>query len=488
MKQTLSLVFVLALLGLIALAYWINRVAADAALTEIFGALFAGIKILFFTALVLGAAWVPIELHKRSKITIISGTKHRPAQAVVHKGELVQLAQPGQAQLDPMQQLAMLKTVLQLQGQMGKLAQQTTVQEVAPREIEAPKESIPAIVHYEDIRDEVPDDMSLLGVHPSDGNLELTDWEKLKMLWVIGSSSTGKSNTVYGKALEARNHHALLAVIDQHINKPDSLAKKLAPLSDAYVRPVAVSDEQVIATLKWFKHEFQARVDDTTGTRQAQKIVLIMDEMNRMARSTNAELVALLKEVVAIGGEESRGFGMYVWAISQKAVHLKWLRDSAITVIAHRVTRMEEALLACNDDRKAAQRLLKFQIGRCFVYGVDFEDLLELQQPLYEVPDESVIESTIESTEASTTEEVESISSSSGPRVTPVTEPMDRTLPFDMEKFRQAQKMLLARETQNKIICEVWKVQENTRQFRIAKEEFQLMLAYLASMASVEEE
>jgi hypothetical protein len=30
-------------------------------------------------------------------------------------------------------------------------------------------------------------------------------------------------------------------------------------------------------------------------------------------------------------------------------------------------------------------------------------------------------------------------------------------------------------------------VTENTRQFRTAKEEFQLMLAYLASMASIEE-
>jgi len=64
--------------------------------------------------------------------------------------------------------------------------------------------------------------------------------------------------------------------------------------------------------------------------------------------------------------------------------------------------------------------------------------------------------------------------------------PLDATFPFDMKKFRHAQKRLLAKETQNKIICEVWDVQENTRAFRAAKEEFQLMLAYLASMVGEE--
>lgn len=396
----MSLIAVVVLVVLFAIAYWLNLPgvhtflgAANDALTEIFGALFVGLKLLFFTGLVLGIAYAVIELRKRSRITVISGTKHRPAQAIIHKGELVQLAQPGQAQLDPMQQLAMLKTVMQMQGQMSKLAQQTVVQEIVPAqplEIEAPKETIPAIVRYVDVQDEVPDNMSLLGIHPADGSLELSDWEKLKMLWIVGSSSTGKSNTVFGKALEARNHGAKLLVIDQHAVKPDSLARKLEPLKDAFLRPIAQTDDQVLSTLEAFKTEFERRV---RGASCELKIVLIMDEINRMAR--NEKLLAAIKEIVAIGGEESRGFGMYVWAISQKAVYLKWLRDSAITVIAHRVTRLEEAMLACNDDRKAAQRLLKFPVGRSFIYGVDFDDLIELQQPLYEVPEASIVDSSV---------------------------------------------------------------------------------------------
>jgi len=393
--KTFSLFFALFLIGFLMLLYWLNRFAVNLALSEMFSVFLLGIKVVFVVGLALGVAWCAIELRRRASLREIGPGKHGYKQAVLHRGEIVQLAQPGQGQLDPMQQLAMLKTVMQLQGQMTKLAQQTTVQEVAPLEIEAPHEQIPAIVRYADVVDDVPSDMSLLGIHPEDGALELSDWEKLKMLWIIGSSSTGKSNTVFGKALEAYNHSAKLLVVDQHAVKSDSLARKLEPLKDAFLMPIAQTDDQVLSTLQAFKAEFERRVhcqvcvrSNQTCARCSQKIVLIMDEINRMAR--NEALLAMIKEIVAIGGEESRGFGMYVWCISQKAVHLKWLRDSAITVIAHRVTRKEEAMLACNDDRKAAERLLKFGVGRCFVYGVDFDDLLELQQPLYEVEDHIV--------------------------------------------------------------------------------------------------
>jgi hypothetical protein len=397
----LSAVFGL-LVALFAVGYWLNFPGVHSllgqlhdALAQVLGALFVGLTLLFFVGLALGVAYAVVELHRRSRVTIIGHSKHGPQQAFIHNGEVHHLVTSAQQQLDPMQQLAMLKSVMQLQSQMSKLAQ-TSVREVAAdetRQLAAPQEGIPAIVRYADVQDEVPDGMSLLGIHPANGDLELSDWEKLKMLWIVGSSSTGKSNTVFGKALEAVNHGARLLVVDQHAVKDDSLTRKLEPLKASFLRSVAVTDEQVLSTLAAFKSEFNARVD---GASCSQKIVLIMDEINRMAR--NGALLAAIKEVVAIGGEESRGFGMYVWAISQKAVYLKWLRDSAITVIAHRVTRMEEAMLACNDDRKAAARLLKFPVGRSFIYGVDFDDLIELQQPLYDAP--GVVESTVETPSA----------------------------------------------------------------------------------------
>ena len=280
-----------------------------------------------------------------------------------------------------------LKYVNQKTGDILELAcpfpasfsSRVTVQEDLPLSIEGPQEAIPPIVRYSEIANQIPANQTLLGIFPHDGSLKLTDWLKLKCLWIIGSSSTGKSNTVYGKALEAVNKGAKLLVIDQHATKEDSLARKLQSLSSAFVCPVAVSDEDVLQILSMFKGEFERRV---SGASCKQKVVLICDEMNRMVR--NETLKKPLQEIVAICGEESRGFGMFGWFISQKAAHLKWLRDSAITVIAHRVTRFEEALLACNDDRQAAKRLLEFPVGRSYIYGVDFDEPLELQQPLYD--------------------------------------------------------------------------------------------------------
>lgn len=230
---------------------------------------------------------------------------------------------------------------------------------------------------YEEIKHLIPANRMLLGVHPESGELELTKWIKLKCLWIVGTSSTGKSNTAYGKAHQAVSAGALLLVVDQHINKKDSLGKKLLAFEESFLRPIAVTDEEVLATLDYYEKEFNRRV---AGGKWSRKIVLICDEMNRMAR--NDRLLKRLKEIVAICGEESRGFGMYGWFLSQKAVHLKWLRDSAITVIAHHMTRIEEARLACNDDLKAARRNLKFPIGRTWVYGADFEEM-ELQQEWY---------------------------------------------------------------------------------------------------------
>jgi hypothetical protein len=341
-------------------------------------------------------------------------------------------------------------------------------------------EAIPAIVRYADIRDEVPPGMSLLGIHPSNGELELSDWEKLKMLWIIGSSSTGKSNTVFGKALEAVNHGARLLVVDQHAAKEDSLTRKLEPLKASFLRSVAVSDEQVLSAIDAFKSEFDRRVHNAPCT---QKIVLIMDEINRMAR--NDALLAAIKEVVAIGGEESRGFCMYVWAISQKAVYLKWLRDSAITVIAHRVTRMEEAKLACNDDLKAARKLLTFPVGRSFIYGVDFDDLIELQQPLYDAP---VVEGTIS---AAVSEDISELSPreengySNGDSGEQGGKQLDTPSGILLD---QAQKMKLLQvleldaqqKGQNDIIRTIWGQEPNTRQGQAAAEELRLIRAFIA--------
>jgi hypothetical protein len=325
--------------------------------------------------------------------------------------------------------------------------------------LEEANEHIPEVVYYDDVRKDVPPGMSLLGIHPQDGSLELTPYEKLKCLWIVGSSSTGKSNTVFGKVREAVEQGARLLVIDQHAAKEDSLARKLQPYERAFLRPVAVSDKDVLDTLAFYKREFDARVD---GASCNQKIVLIADEMNRMNR--NEDLKKALKEIVFISGEEARGFGMYGWFLSQKAAGLKWLRDSAITVIVHKLTRFEEALLACNDDRNAARELLKFRVGRTYIYGVDFDEPMVLQQTLHKIVDGSVFIPELTTTQTTSIDEVVEADN-----VTYFNPPTKREEVANTENFMQAQNenekdpriekvmaAMLEGKSVNKILAEIW--------------------------------
>jgi hypothetical protein len=411
-KEMLLLLVVGVPLLILLLAIFTNLTAFHSILGEMHQAIdtialgvWDGVIMLFFTGLGLGVTYGVIRLRQMARVQIVGPGRHGHAQQalIVNEGKGVsrieQLAAPN---MDPVQQFEMLlkaqkimqasnATALTEQRLLALLAKQQ--QAVVPQ-IEAPEvqivESIAEVVRYEEIADEIPPEMSLLGVHPENGNLELTAWEKLKCLWIVGSSSTGKSNTVFGKAQEAKRQGAKFLVIDQHIVKEDSLGRKMMAYKDAFLRPIAVTDDEVLAALAWFKAEFERRVSCPVCARGqqceqcSQKIVLVADEMNRMNR--NERLRKALKEIVAICGEESRGFGMYGWFLSQKGVGLAWLRDSAITVIAHRLTTIKEALLVCNEDRAMAKQLLGFKVGRTYVWGVDFDEPMELQQVLYPTP------------------------------------------------------------------------------------------------------
>jgi hypothetical protein len=438
---------------------------------------------------------------------IIRPGVHGPAQAVIHQNTMVQLASPTQV-LDP---AASAKSILQAGRAMRQETRQFMIDELRmepekPKEIEGPKEHIPAVVMYSSVSGEVPDELSLLGIHPESGQLEIVSPENLKTAWFVGGSNMGKTNTVYGKVGDAKRWGARMIFCDNHAYKPDSLTNKLKDFHGSLLIPIAQTDEDIKRAVIMFLKEFHARRD---GLKTAyEKWLIVCDEVNATGNHVvqltaeeelwlyerygykvengRIKLMVLFKFLAETCGYEARGFDMFGYFISQKVAGLAWLRNAMMTVFVHGLLTYSEALLAANNKRKNAELVMKFKKGRVLVYGYEIEEMI-LQQPLYEM---NVVESTIESSVQSDSTQMESTEASSNQakieNVRPDTEPLDRTLPFDLGKFKQAQKMLLAQRNQNEIICEVWNVQENTRAFRAAKEEFRLMLAYLASMVGEE--
>lgn len=346
-------------------------------LFEAIGEVWIGVKLFVLVAFLFGCIYGALLAHRlwsRRHVHIVGHTKHGPTQAVIVKGVVHTLTASAQA-ADAEKLLRLL-----MDAQKHPLQGEAVISEAAPLALNTPKEAIDAVVHYADVEHQIPASQSLLGIHPTSGDLELVNFERYKTVWFVGGSDTGKTNTVYGKVQEAVERiHAKLIICDPHKFKPDSLSNKLAGFTPVFLRPIAQTTEEIVASLEAFKAEFTQRLN---GGDCSQKVLLVVDEVNNLNR--NEQVRKLLKDIVFICGEESRGFGMYGYFISQKAAHLKWLRDSALTIIVHALLQESEAELAANGDAKLAKLVMQFKKGRTLIYGYDFEPMV-LQQPLYQI-------------------------------------------------------------------------------------------------------
>lgn len=249
--------------------------------------------------------------------------------------------------------------------------------------------ALPVSVRYEEIQSQVPRGRSCLGV--SENGVETCDFGQLMTMWICGGSSTGKSNTVALKIDEAiRNGRNIgIILVDPHARKEDSLYNKIRCYERFFLRPVAQNERDIRAALEWFKAEFERRLEQ--GGQGQTDILLVVDEVSNVVESDDEEIGKLIKKIARICGQESRGFGMFGWFISQDAAGLAWLRKRAMTVIAHKLNMMSERKLACNEDLEIARSMDHWPRGRVAVYGLNFQGVMVTQMPAFASP--TIVES-----------------------------------------------------------------------------------------------
>jgi hypothetical protein len=284
---------------------------------------------------------------------------------------------------------------------------------------------IPGIVRYDDIRHQITEGLSLLGIHPENGNLELIEPRLYKIALFLGATDTGKTNTVYGKTEDmVTRFGANLLVADPHAHKKDSLTRKLAPLYYALYRdqhgrvvPPAVTAKQIAHVLQTFLDEFQARLG---GADTSVPVLLVADEIPNMLR--NEVLAPLIRTLVQTCGDEIRGFNMLFFGISQRAAGVKFLRDAAQTIIVHGMLQESEAMLAVNNDKPLAKLVQQHarHKGRTVAYGYEF-DAMVLQQALHTIPHDEKATQMVESWLARNPSQVEDLP----PRETTVVEELE---------------------------------------------------------------
>jgi hypothetical protein len=245
---------------------------------------------------------------------------------------------------------------------------------------------LPTYVRYEEIRPQIPHGRALVGV--SGRGVETKEDSVRALVWIVGGSGTGKTNTVCIRVDDDDRRGHRFLVIDPHLFKKDSLYHAIKGFSSRFLLPVAMEPEEVLAVLNAFLQEFERR---KAGGSWSYPVTIIVDEVGSLVldidkdNPVEANVVARLKEVARVCGQEARGFDMGGIFISQDAAGLAWLRKRALMVLAHQVTMWSERLLVCNQNTAIARDMDTWPVGRTLAYGIAFpEGQLVVQQPVFQ--------------------------------------------------------------------------------------------------------
>lgn len=155
---------------------------------------------------------------------------------------------------------------------------------------------------------------------------EFSEWELPGTMLICGTPRSGKTSTVVRKIDEAFRQGCMMSLIciDPHARKIDSLAGGINAHEDRLLLPVASREEEIITTLEWFLAEFARRLSEGKGNTD---ILLLVDEVEHITRFMDSQVLKLLRMVAAVCGQESRGFGMFGWFISQQANGPAWMSN-----------------------------------------------------------------------------------------------------------------------------------------------------------------
>jgi hypothetical protein len=245
---------------------------------------------------------------------------------------------------------------------------------------------LPTYVRYEEIRPQIPHGRALVGV--SGRGIETKEDSVRALVWIVGGSGTGKTNTVCIRVDDDDRRGHRFLVIDPHLFKKDSLYNAIKGYASRFLLPVAMEPEEVLTTLNAFLQEFERR---KAGGSWTYPVTIVVDEVGSLVldidkdNPVEANVVARLKEVARVCGQEARGFDMGGIFISQDAAGLAWLRKRALMVLAHQVTMWSERLLVCNQNTVIARDMDTWPVGRTLAYGIAFpEGQLVVQQPVFQ--------------------------------------------------------------------------------------------------------
>ena len=198
-----------------------------------------------------------------------------------------------------------------------------------------------------------------------------------------GDTGTGKTSTAVYLAAQSVAHGAELIIVDPHAGHEQSLANKIAPLSNAYLCDVATTQSEMLDTISFTQSLFDARKSGSTSCDNY--IILMCDEWLALMRGSLKSDFQRLAECVT---QEGRKYKMIAVFMSQT-----WNKnksgDMRDTLASHYIHRTRPALARQQTgltSKELPSDIMRLENGQFYLLNV-FGEMEKLKAPRVTVED-----------------------------------------------------------------------------------------------------
>jgi hypothetical protein len=351
----------------------------------------------------------------------------------------------------------------------------------------------------------------LLG--PSDdGNFKRIPCKKLFSTIIAGIPRTGKTTTVFWILTQVLVRGGRFFVVDPNKDYESEegdrgLAGELEALADFMVFPACVGTKQeLLDRMRWMYRELLRRKQPGYIVKNSEAVLAIMDEFNSVAQVLSTETVVIVHDeeelnfakTLALLEREGPKYGLAFMLIGHK-----WTKDdiggdnavrtNATTYLCHKMNDAHQADLLL---KGKSDKILKLPVGAYLATGPQFEEhATKIYTPMITARDIPVIRGLLSTSRArpehvqmtATARPISPTDDESGRAMNEPGQPLAVTMEGDglPEELRSKMLLVLQMDQQgnvsiNKIITEVWGVDPDTRQGRAAKEQLNVIRAYIA--------
>lgn len=297
------------------------------ALIEGVQSVWTGVVILFFTAVVLGSATALVKINQARRVQVIGYTKHGPTQAVVHRGELVQLSPVTNVttsdRVREMQDI--MRFAMTAASAMRKITTVEAVEDTAEQKL-LPSPATPSQDYL--MGELEPNSLTVSpGVRASNGDIVKVNITEIPHLKVIGSSGFGKSclaGAILDQAMTLNDPDVLQVALLDLEHKTSRLFENREGIAELTVgrrrvSMVATDVDEVVEHLGYLKKELDRRTRISEDELAVEPVLLMyVEEMLALQYEVDDKkaLDRMLADlsILAVRG---RKYGMFLLCCTQ---------------------------------------------------------------------------------------------------------------------------------------------------------------------------